>query len=80
LACPGEHIFLKPEVTQLAAEILSYDIRYEPRVNWATYERVLGLAAEIKARLSALGQEELVPKDMIDVQSFIWVVGNYEDE
>jgi hypothetical protein len=80
LACPGEHIFLKPEVTKLAAEILGYDIRYEPRVNWATYERVLGLAAEIKARLSALGQEELVPNDMIDVQSFIWVVGNYEDE
>lgn len=79
LAFPDTQIFLKPEVTKLVAKIFRKDIRYVPTVNWTTYAEVLNLAEDIKTRLIQLGHENLIPKDMIDVQSFIWVVGAYDD-
>jgi hypothetical protein len=75
LAFPGTQIFLKPEETKLAAKICRVDIQYVPEVNWTTYAEVLRLAEEIRARLIQRGQENLIPEDMIDVQSFIWVTG-----
>ncbi len=74
VAFPQEHLFLKPEVTQNAAAVLGLEINYRPELNWLTYSRVLELAKLIKDRLAACGREELEPRDMIDVQSFIWIV------
>lgn len=71
---PEEHLFLKPEVTQNAAVMLGLEINYRPELNWLTYSRVLELAKLIKDRLVACGRDELKPSDMIDVQSFIWIV------
>jgi hypothetical protein len=80
LAFPDSHIFfVKPEVTKLAAKVCRKDIRYVPEVNWTTYAEVLRLAEDIKTRLIQRGQENLIPKDMIDVQSLIWVIGAYDD-
>ena len=75
LASPETQIFLKPEVTKHAAKMLGVDIDYRPEVNWSTYSRVLRLAETLKHKLSEEKREELMPRDMIDVQSFIWVIG-----
>ena len=73
-AFPNDQIFLKPEVTQHAADVLGLSIDYRPELNWRTYSKVLHLAETLRARLSKEGREELVPRDMIDVQSFIWII------
>ena len=75
LAFPESRIFVKPEVTKHAARVLGIDIAYEPEVDWPTNDRVLHLAATLKDKLSAEGLDDLVSKGMIDVQSFIWVIG-----
>jgi hypothetical protein len=73
LAQPDTHFFLKPVVTRLAAQQYEYAIPYRSRPNWETYERVLELAALVKRDLA-----DLRPRDMIDVQSFLWVQGSDE--
>jgi hypothetical protein len=70
---PKEHIFLKPRVTQIAAEKYKYDFPYSSRPNWATYQSLFNFANQIKA-----DAHELKPKDYIDLQSFIWVMGSEE--
>lgn len=73
IADPQQHIFLKPRVTQRAAEKYGYDFLYNSKPNWETYNNLLQWASMIKADLA-----ELAPQDMIDVQSFIWVLGSDE--
>jgi hypothetical protein len=75
IACPDEFIFLKPRVTQKAAIRYGFDFKYDSKVAWATYQSLLQFAAQIKHDL-----KELKPKDMIDLQSFIWVLGSEEYE
>lgn len=70
---PERHMFLKPVVTQDAANILGQEINYRPELNWLTYSQVLALAERIRKELQKDGRENLAPRDMIDVQSFIWV-------
>ena len=45
----------------------------QARPNWSTYSALLELAAIVKRDL-----RELEPRDMIDVQSFLWVQGSDE--
>ena len=73
LSDPGAQVFVKPEVTKSAAEVLGIDINYKPELNWLTYSQVLRLAEAIRSKLIKEGQDDLVPRDMVDVQSFIWV-------
>lgn len=70
---PSEHIFLKPRVTQVAAEKYGFEFIYRPRPNWEGYKSLLDFAAQIRKDVS-----DLKPKDMIDLQSFIWVMGSDE--
>lgn len=70
---PKEHIFLKPRVTQIAAEKYQYDFQYTSRPDWNTYKSLLDFAAEVKKDTL-----KLLPKDNIDLQSFIWVMGSDE--
>ena len=70
---PKNHIFLKPVVTQDAANALRQEINYKPELNWLTYSQVLALAELIRKELIKDGREILAPLDLIDVQSFIWV-------
>lgn len=71
---PCIHIFLKPEVTKGAARSIRIDLNYRPLPNWLTYSRLLEIADKFLTQLRPLGA-----KDMIDVQSFIWVVyGGYK--
>jgi Protein of unknown function (DUF3553) len=70
---PDDHMFLKPEVTKNAANVLGTEINYRPELNWLTYSLVLKLAKEVRDKLVKDGRPMLAPRDMIDVQSFIWV-------
>lgn len=70
---PDEHIFLKPRVTKIAAEKYGFDFHYSSRPNWETYLNLLAFAEEIGA-----DQADLKPRDLIDMQSFMWVLGSDE--
>jgi hypothetical protein len=69
-----DQMFVKPEVTKHAARVLGIDINYRPEVNWLTYSLILQLAKTIKDKLLKDGRSFLAPRDMIDVQSFIYVI------
>jgi len=75
IARPDTHIFLKPNVTRVAAREYGVDFAYSSRPNWDTYASLLAFA-EIVGR----DQRDLRPRDMIDLQSFIWVQGSDEYE
>ncbi len=66
---PEEYVFLKPIVTQNAADISGFAINYRPDLNWHTYASVLTFANYLKAEIIGLS-----PRDMIDVQSFMWCI------
>ncbi|HET9440543.1 MAG TPA: hypothetical protein VFO52_10245 [Longimicrobiales bacterium] len=70
---PDEHIFLKPRVTQFAAEEYAFDFAYKSRPNWDTYQSLLDFAEQVRK-----DTKDLKPRDMIDLQGFIWVMGSDE--
>jgi hypothetical protein len=71
LRYPNEHIFLKPMATQRAADICNFELNYHPDVNWLTYMSFTKFAHQLFVDLETNG---LKPRDMIDVQSFIWCI------
>jgi hypothetical protein len=73
IAQPDRHIFLKPNTTRAAAKKLRVDFDYEPRPNWATYAAYLTFANTVRLSLT-----DWRPRDMIDIQSFLWVQGSNE--
>lgn len=73
IAQPERHIFLKPKVTQRAAEKYKFDFDYISPPNWDTYESLLAFAEQIRSDAKLLR-----PRDYIDLQSFIWVLGSDE--
>ncbi|MFL5489209.1 MAG: hypothetical protein ACJ8AJ_12085 [Gemmatimonadaceae bacterium] len=75
IALPAIHFFLKPMVTRAAAREYGYDFRYVSRPNWQTYSDLLDFARAVGDDL-----RDLRPRDMIDIQSFVWVQGSDEYE
>jgi hypothetical protein len=73
IALPSKHIFLKPTVTRAAAKQYDFRFQYKPRLSWDTYESLLKFGGRIHRDLRVLN-----PKDMIDIQSFIWLQGSEE--
>lgn len=73
IADPSQHIFLKPNITKIAAKKYDHPFLYQSKPNWETYEGFLQFAATIERDVAGLQ-----PKDMIDIQSFIWVLGSEE--
>ena len=73
IAQPRDHIFLKPMVTRRAAAAYGFDFEYESRPNWGTYKSLLHFAATVRRDV-----HDLRPRDMIDIQGFIWVQGSDE--
>jgi hypothetical protein len=73
IATPDTQIFLKPNVTRVAAREYGFDFRYASRPNWDTYASLLDFAGTVRR-----DQRDLGPRDMIDLQSFIWVQGSDE--
>ncbi len=85
---PEKHMFLKPEVTKDFAARVGHRFAsdYEARLDIAVYDSLLDLVARTTTELVDLKPRtttelvDLKPRDRIDVQSFIWVIGDYKDE
>ncbi len=75
IARPDTHVFLKPNVTRVAAREYGVEFVYQSRPNWATYASLLAFARTVWK-----DTKDLRPRDMIDIQSFIWVQGSDEYE
>ena len=75
IAQPDRHMFLKPNVTRVAAGEYGFDFTYASRPNWNTYSSLLAFADRVMR-----DQRDLEPRDLIDAQSFIWVQGSDEYE
>jgi hypothetical protein len=73
IAQPDRHFFLKPNVTRAAARAYGEDILYRSRPDWETYASLLEFVDDVRRDLA-----DLRPRDMIDVQSFLWVLGSDE--
>ncbi len=73
LAQPETHIFFKPTATRTAAERYGFELHYQSRPSWGTYLSVLEFGSVIARDLA-----DLKPRDMIDIQSFIWAIGSSE--
>lgn len=73
LAQPGHHIFFKPSVTRRAAEAYGFPLEYQSRPQWEVYRSLLRFAGIVRRDLN-----DLHPRDLIDIQSFLWVQGSDE--
>lgn len=73
IAQPQVHIFLKPNVTRLAARLYGFDFHYQSRPTGRTYVHLLDFAKTVRRDLA-----DMRPRDLIDIQSFIWVQGSDE--
>ena len=73
LANPNRFIFLKPRVTKIAAEKYRFPFNYQSTPNWETYNSYLDFAEQV-----SMDTADLHPRDYIDIQSFIWVLGSEE--
>jgi hypothetical protein len=73
---PHHHMFLKPVVTCDFAERIGHPFQYvyTSELGREVYESLLELTEHTKEAIASLE-----PRDNIDVQSFIWVVGSYTD-
>lgn len=69
---PLQSAFIKPAAIQNGAKALCWRINYKPEPNWKTYDAVLRLYGYVRANLL---EEGMMPRDLIDVQSFIWSIG-----
>lgn len=74
---PEAHMYLKPEATKEFAVRVGHPLasRYRARLDFDVYESLLDLADRTANELS-----DLAPRDRIDIQSFIWVVGDYRED
>lgn len=72
---PSKYMFVKPTITQYSSELCGFEVNYKPQLNWLTYKSVLGFSEYLFSEIS-----ELNPRDMIDVQSFMWCIapGTYQ--
>lgn len=73
IADPSNHIYLKPTVTKIAAGKYKFDLQYSSKPSWEVYQSLLSFAEQIRKDTA-----EWKPRDMIDIQSFIWVTGSSE--
>ena len=73
IAQPDRHVFFKPSVTKAAAAIYDKPLPYQSRPSWDVYAALLEFAERLRRDLA-----DLKPRDMIDLQSFMWVLGSDE--
>ena len=66
---PSKYMFIKPTITQYASELCGFEVNYKPQLNWLTYKSVLSFSEYLFSEIT-----ELKPRDMIDVQSFMWCI------
>lgn len=70
LSDPNRYPFVKPSNISIAAKSYAFDICYTSRPNWQTYTRIIDFVHHVASLLER--RATLKPRDLIDVQSFIW--------
>jgi len=73
IAQPKAHFFFKPTVTREALRRSGIPLQYSSRPNWPLYKNLLDSVAQVRREIAAMR-----PRDMIDMQSFLWVQGSDE--
>lgn len=73
IAQPRTHMFLKPMVTQRAARRCGFPFDYVSRPGGRPYLAYLKLARDVARDLA-----DWKPRDLMDIQSFLWVQGSDE--
>ncbi len=73
IAQPHRHMFMKPNTVRAAARAYGYELPYQSCPSWDTYSSLLAFVALVTRDL-----EDLQPRDLIDLQSFLWVQGSDE--
>lgn len=73
LAQPAVHAFLKADEMNTAALKYGFHLNLDINLKAQSYARYLEFCEEVKTDLV-----KLKPRDMIDIQSFLWVVGSGE--
>ena len=73
IAQPDTHFFLKPTVTREAARRYGVELPYASRPSWALYKDLLAFVRRVRTDIG-----DMRPRDMIDMQSFLWVQGSDE--
>ena len=73
IAQPTTHFFLKPTVTREAARRYGMELPYASRPSWPLYKDLLDFVRKVRTDIS-----DMRPRDMIDMQSFLWVQGSDE--
>ena len=66
---PERSVYIKPENLKYAAEVCRFEINYRPGLNALTLDSVSGFYRYLEQKLA-----DLKPRDMMDVQSFIWCI------
>lgn len=72
LSDPGNCIFVKPAGLKQALEITRYPLQYDSTPTAGLYRKIIEFSRWIEVHLRNQQNPDLVPKDMIDIQSFIW--------
>lgn len=73
LRYPDGAMCLRPMLTMRAADSIGLALNYKSDLNLVTWRCMNELAQRVREKLVADGRPELTPRDMIDVQSFLWV-------
>jgi hypothetical protein len=73
IAQPKDHFFFKPTVTREAFRRCGLSLDYASRPSWSVYKALLDAVRKVRRDIV-----DLRPRDMIDMQSFLWVQGSDE--
>ena len=73
IAQPRTHFFFKPTVTREAARRYGKELEYGSRPSWQLYRGLLQFVNSVRHDI-----RNLRPRDMIDLQSYLWVQGSEE--
>ena len=73
IAQPKQHFFFKPTVTREALGRCGLPFDYTSRPSWPVYKALLDTVRKVRIEVASMR-----PRDMIDMQSFLWVQGSDE--
>jgi hypothetical protein len=73
IARPDRHMFFKPRAMRKAAHLYGYALGYDPTPSWTRYQDLMTFAAVVRRDLDR--KPGFRARDMIDLQSFMWVQG-----